>query len=50
MTRALEINNKGEFKREYVESCPTITKNISYGHQTWQGGDLPSRAPTHKVT
>ena len=22
----------------------------SYGHQIWQGGDLLSRAPAHKVT
>ena len=52
----LEINSNSELKQEHQESSPQPLKTLylhyhnAYGHQTWQGGDLPQRAPTHKVT
>ena len=46
MSLYLDMNNNGVFKREHVESCPSVTKKSylhdGYGYLTWQSGDLPS--------
>ena len=55
MPCALEINSNGILKQGYVESCPSTTKTSNLrchnasGLQTWQGGELPRGAPTHKI-
>lgn len=55
MTCDLGINSNGGFKLG-MWNLALQPKNISYlhhhnncGHQTWQGGDLPWGAPTHKA-
>ena len=45
--QALEISSNDGLKWEHVESCSSSSKTLYlynhnvYGHQTWQGGNLP---------
>ena len=51
----LEINSTRRLKPEHLESSSSTTKIIispippGYGHQTWQGCELPWGARSHKV-
>ena len=45
----VDLNEHGSLALETVKSLNLHFHN-TYGHQTWLGDDLHSRAPTHKVT